>query len=191
MKRAQFEFTWDKDKALANERKHGIAFLMARSVFRDPLVMITHDVAHTDDEDRWVAIGEMSNGQLVVVVHATDLTRAGRQVRIISARKPTQFERREYESGDYSVRDAPVMSAYNQESGLIDDDDGRFDFGHGIRGMYANARFPIHIDNAVLGYFHKRAPLTGISTEDAINDILRRHLGLPSQLPESAAAAQR
>jgi uncharacterized protein (UPF0303 family) len=78
------------------------------------------------------------------------------------------------------------MSEYDQQSGPIDDDDGKFDFGHGIRGMYANARFPIHIDNAILGHFHTRAPLTGISTEDAINDILRRHLGLPSELPEPA-----
>jgi hypothetical protein len=78
------------------------------------------------------------------------------------------------------------MSEYDQDTGPVDDDDGRFDFGHGIRGMYANARFPIHIDNAVLGHFHARSPLTGISTEDAINDVLRRHLGLPSQLPEPA-----
>ena len=78
------------------------------------------------------------------------------------------------------------MSEYDQESGPIDDDDGRLDIGHVIRGMYANARFPIFIDNAILGHFHTRAPLTGISTQDAINDVLRRHLGLPSRLPERA-----
>jgi hypothetical protein len=82
--------------------------------------------------------------------------------------------------------EAHVMSEYDQENGPISDDDGRLDIGNVIRGMYANVRLPVHIDNAVLGHFHTRAPLTGISTEDAINDILRRHLGLPSQLPEPA-----
>src|ERR1700744_2257769 len=94
----QFEFTWDRHKALANERKHGIAFAMARSVFRDPLIGITHDITHADEEDRWVAIGEMGNGQLVVVVHAVDLQRGDMAVRIISARKPTHSERRAYET---------------------------------------------------------------------------------------------
>jgi hypothetical protein len=117
---------------------------------------------------------------------SVDLVRGEMHVRIISARKPTHFERRDYESGEYSVREAIPMSEYDEENGPVTDDDGRFDIGHGIRGMYANARLPIHIDNAVLGHFHTRAPLTGISTEDAINDILRRHLGLPSRLPEAA-----
>jgi uncharacterized protein len=180
------QFSWDNDKALANERKHGIAFALAASVFRDPLIRISHDVAHIDDEDRWVAVGAMGNGGLVLVVHTVDLMHGDMHVRIISARKPTHLERREYESGDYSVREAPVMSEYDEESRPVDDDDGRLDIGHTIRGMYANCRLPIHIDNAVLGYFHTRAPLTGISTEDAINDILRRHLGLPSELPEPA-----
>ena len=182
----QYKFTWDEDKALANERKHGIPFAVAAGVFHDPLIGITHDVAHADDEDRWIAVGATENGGLILVVHTVDVAHGDMHVRIISARKPTHFERRAYESGEYSVREAPVMSEYDQESGPIDEDDGRLDIGHVIRGMYANAQFPIFIDNAILGHFHTRAPLTGISTEDAINDVLRRHLGLPSRLPEAA-----
>ena len=60
------------------------------------------------------------------------------------------------------------------------------DFSKGVRGAFANWRFPISIDNAVLGHFHARARTTGVDMTEAINDVLRRHVGLPSELPEPA-----
>ena len=83
----EYKFTWDKDKALANERKHGITFVMATGVFHDPLIAITHDVADADDEERWIAVGATENGGLILVVHTVDLTHGDMHVRVISARK--------------------------------------------------------------------------------------------------------
>ena len=45
-------------------------------------------------------------------------------------------------------------------------------FSNGIRGAFADCRFPIFIDNAVLGHFHTRARTTGVDMTEAINDAL-------------------
>ena len=57
-------------------------------------------------------------------------------------------------------------------------------FSNGIRGAFADCRFPIFIDNAVLGHFHTRARTTGVDMTEAINDVLRRHAGLPACLSD-------
>ena len=87
------EFEWDDAKAAVNRRKHGVSFDEAATVFDDPLVSIFHDEEHSGSEDRWVAIGISHRGRLIVVSHAY---REGR-TRIISARKATANEVREYE----------------------------------------------------------------------------------------------
>jgi hypothetical protein len=109
------------------------------------------------------------------------------QERIISARKATARERREYESGEYSVREPDVTDELKkpapEAATVVDDyDDGmkdEYDFSKGIRGALKHWRLPIHIDNEVLGYFHTRSIKLGIDTTDAINEILRAHVGLP------------
>ena len=57
-------------------------------------------------------------------------------------------------------------------------------FSNGIRGAFADCRFPIFIDNAVLGHFHTRARTTGVDMTEAINDVLHRHAGLPACLSD-------
>jgi hypothetical protein len=45
-------------------------------------------------------------------------------------------------------------------------------------------RFPIQIDNEVIGYFRTRQIKLGIDTTEAINEILRVHVGLPAKPTE-------
>jgi uncharacterized DUF497 family protein len=54
---------------------------------------MTHDPLHSDEEDRFVLIGNSSRNRLLVVVH----TERGEKIRIISARKATKEERKQYE----------------------------------------------------------------------------------------------
>lgn len=51
-----------------------------------------------------------------------------------------------------------------------------YDFSKGIRGMFANARLPVFIENSILGYFHQRAIATGIPGDELINQVLREHV---------------
>jgi uncharacterized protein len=183
-------YVWDEAKALANERKHGIAFALATDVFRDPLRVTSHDSNHADSEDRWAVVGLTKSVTLVVVICAIDDRENYQRVRIISARKATLRERREYESGEYSVREPEVTDEYNAKPVVemkvdkVDDDydDGmadEYDFSNGVRGAFKDCRFPLQIDNEVLGYFHTRSIKFGIDTTEAINEILRAHVGLP------------
>lgn len=87
---------WDPAKALANRTKHGIDFADAATVFSDPF-----HVAKLDDydggEERWQAIG-MSDGRLLLlVVHCHRDDDDGEIIRIISARRTTRAEKRDYE----------------------------------------------------------------------------------------------
>ena len=86
-------YQWDSDKADSNLRKHGVDFADAVSVFSD-------DLAHTLEEDRYeeerfITIGIDAFGRVLVVVY----TWRDEEIRIISARKATRTERRQY-TGD-------------------------------------------------------------------------------------------
>ena len=87
------EFEWDPDKAASNEEKHGVTFDEAATAFGDPLSVTIQDPDHSDDEERFVLMGQSFRGRLLVVVHAD---REGR-MRIISARLATRNERRAHE----------------------------------------------------------------------------------------------
>jgi hypothetical protein len=93
----QIEFDWDPHKAVGNLAKHGVRFEEAMTVFRDPLARSTLDTDHDADEERWVTLGQASTGNLVLVVHTwTEIDRDRSAVRIISARRPTRNEARQY-----------------------------------------------------------------------------------------------
>jgi len=87
------EFEWDPNKAESNLEKHGVAFDEASTAFGDPLSLTIPDPDHSDDEERFVLLGQSFAGRLVVVVH----TQRGERIRIISARIATRNERRSYE----------------------------------------------------------------------------------------------
>jgi uncharacterized protein len=94
-----YRFDWDPAKALANRERHdGIGFELAATVLRDPLAISVYDDTHSESEDRWITLGQAENGQLLVVVHTFDeIDAESAHVRLISARKATPHERRQYE----------------------------------------------------------------------------------------------
>jgi len=86
-------FEWDREKATRNLEKHDVSFEEAATAFGDPLSSTILDPASSDDEDRYVLIGQAFSGRLIVVVH----TDRGESVRLISARLAIRSERRSYE----------------------------------------------------------------------------------------------
>jgi len=87
-------FEWDSKKAASNVTKHGVTFDEATTVFADPLAVIFDDEDHSQDELREIAIGHSILGQLLLVSFTE---RDKMLVRIISARKATRRERKDYE----------------------------------------------------------------------------------------------
>ena len=88
------EFEWDAAKARSNKRKHGVAFDEAASVFADPLARIFDDEEHSDEEHRELIVGYSARNRLLIVSFTE---RGADLVRIISARKATKHEQRDYE----------------------------------------------------------------------------------------------
>ena len=93
----RIDFDWDAAKAASNAVKHGVTFEEAMTVFGDRLARSILDSEHGSDEERWVTLGEASTGNLLVVVHTwADIAVDRSLVRIISARRPTAREARQY-----------------------------------------------------------------------------------------------
>ena len=78
--------------------KHGVGLRQAPPVFRDPMAVSVYDEDHSLDEDRWLTIGQISGGTLLVVAHTfRQIDAENTVIRLISARRPTPLERRQYE----------------------------------------------------------------------------------------------
>jgi len=88
-------FEWDTRKASANLKIHGVTFEEASTVFGDPLAGTVFDPDHSEDEPRYVTIGESTSKRLIVVVH----TERDEATRIISARPAERHEKKKYEAG--------------------------------------------------------------------------------------------
>jgi uncharacterized protein len=91
-----FTFEWDAAKAESNLAKHSVSFDEALTVFSDPLGRLLDDPDHSRDEARFVLLGE-SIARRFLAVAFTD--RGPDRIRLISARKATRLERRQYEEG--------------------------------------------------------------------------------------------
>jgi uncharacterized DUF497 family protein len=94
----QYNFEWDAAKASANLRKHSVSFARAATVFRDPDALSLFDRSHSGaGEDRWITLGVDEHRQLLVVCHAwREAGEDAARCRIISARKATKTEARQY-----------------------------------------------------------------------------------------------
>ena len=90
----EIRFTWDPAKALENQRKHGIGFDEARTVFSDEGALLIGDPDHSADEDRFVIIGFSSFARLLTVCHC--YRESDEVIRIVSARKATGSESDQY-----------------------------------------------------------------------------------------------
>jgi hypothetical protein len=86
-------FEWDARKARANNRKHGVSFEEAKTVFSDPLGRITDDPRHSLSEQRYVLVGTSRRGRLLAIM----FSERADNIRLISARRATNRERNAYE----------------------------------------------------------------------------------------------
>lgn len=146
-------FRWNEAKAASNWRKHGVRFDDAATVFFDPFHLSIIDREHSDDEDRFVAVGAATTGSVLTVCYAV----RDDEVRIISARYATRTERRRYMDND-QIHDGTSAACNMAEE---------YDFSDGVRGRhYIAPRGPLTVtlDPIVAEYF---------GDDKAVNDALR------------------
>jgi uncharacterized DUF497 family protein len=93
----QYQFEWNPLKAQRNLKGHGVAFERAATVFLDPETLSEFDEEHSQDEDRWMTLGVDRSGSLLVVSHTYhEETMVSARIRLISARKATKNEVKQY-----------------------------------------------------------------------------------------------
>ena len=90
-------FVWDRKKAALNLKKHGISFEDASTVFDDPFEVTVYDADHSFEEHRFITLGQMANGRIIVLCYKEERVDL---YRIISARDATSRERNAYEEGE-------------------------------------------------------------------------------------------
>lgn len=88
-------FEWDENKNVINKKKHGISFEEAKTVFYDVEALLIDDPEHSQEEERFIILGFSSLANLLVVCHCYRESES--VIRIISARKATQNEAKQYE----------------------------------------------------------------------------------------------
>lgn len=87
-------FEWDKNKNQTNQRKHGVAFEEAETVFYDEDALVIDDPDHSGEEERFIILGMSHRAKLLVVCHCYRASET--VIRIISARKATKTESNYY-----------------------------------------------------------------------------------------------
>ena len=93
-----YNFEWDPYKAKHNLRKHKVSFERAAAIFLDPLAISIYDEEHSSEEDRWITIGNDHTNNVLVVNHTFHEENIDNcKVRVISARKATKKEIKQYE----------------------------------------------------------------------------------------------
>lgn len=88
------DIEYDSRKAASNLKKHGVSFDEAATSLLDPMALVRED-DDAQDEARFVAVGMSSTGHLITVCYTL---RNDETIRLISARKATTNERRQYEN---------------------------------------------------------------------------------------------
>ena len=87
-------FEWDENKNAINKEKHHISFEEARTVFYDEEALVIDDPEHSEEEERFIILGFSKKANLLVVCHC--YRESDTVIRIISARKATTNEKRQY-----------------------------------------------------------------------------------------------
>ncbi len=90
-------FEWDEKKNQTNQKRHGVSFEEAQSVFFDDNAVQFWDEEHSEQEDRFLMLGMSYNLRILLVVHCYREDES--IIRIISARKATKQERKQYYKG--------------------------------------------------------------------------------------------
>ena len=160
--------TYDPVTAAVNATKHHVAFDEAMTVFADPLALSRLDDAHGSLEERWVTIGLSHATNLLLVVHThVELTQDHVCIRIISARKPTKREKRDYEQAS-----AKAASEMKRE----------YDFSSATCGKFFRKDAvlvpPVRLEPDVLAYLQARATAKGTRLSDLVNQLLKKDIEL-------------
>ena len=97
------EFEWDENKNEINKKKHKISFEEAKTVFYDEEALLIDDPEHSWEKERFIILGLSKKANLLVVCHCYRVSET--VIRIISARKATKSESKQYhEWGEYYER---------------------------------------------------------------------------------------
>ena len=88
------KFEWDENKNSINKKKHHISFEEARTVFYDEDALLIDDPDHSETEERFIILGNSIAANLLVVCHC--YRESETVIRIISARKATKNESKQY-----------------------------------------------------------------------------------------------
>ncbi len=88
------DFDWDESKNKVNQRKHGISFEEAKTVFYDENAREYHDPDHSTSEDRFIMLGMSFMAKVLVICHC--YREKDSIIRIISARKANKSEQKSY-----------------------------------------------------------------------------------------------
>lgn len=94
------EFEWDENKNKLNKEKHGITFEEAKDVLYDEDALLVFDKNHSNFEDRYLMVGMIKTLNIIAIVFCI---REKEKIRIISARKATIEERKEYEERKFKI----------------------------------------------------------------------------------------
>jgi len=90
-------FEWDEEKSISNLQKHGVSFEEAKEVFEDPFHISKLDHRFDYFEERWITLGSTKKDKILVVANMFFDENGEEIIRIISARKANQKERKFYE----------------------------------------------------------------------------------------------
>ena len=97
------KFEWNQTKDKANQRKHGVSFKEAKSVFYDEFAIQFFDEMNSIDEDRFLLLGRSLESNILIVCHCIRPHESDEIIRIISARRATHKERQHYEGDKYGI----------------------------------------------------------------------------------------
>jgi len=90
-------FEWNDAKNAENKRRHRVSFEEAQTVFYDERALLIEDEDENEDnEERFLLLGLSATLRVLVVCHCYRAT--GQVIRLISARKASRTERRDYET---------------------------------------------------------------------------------------------
>ena len=89
------KFEWNSSKAASNIKKHGVSFEEAQSVFYDEHATQFFDSDNSEAEDRFLMLGVSNESRILLVCHCE--VGSDNLIRIISARKATKNERKQYQ----------------------------------------------------------------------------------------------
>ena len=93
-----YNFEWNPDKAKKNLSKHKVSFELAATIFLDPNSLSIHDFDHSEAEDRWITMGISRNANILTIIHTfSEIDNSNLSIRIISARKSTKKEIKQYQ----------------------------------------------------------------------------------------------